>query len=332
MKNIVNEELNYMKYLFGYQRGKVISEQPTKLDLEKDGCEKGFYRNCTTKECIKKPKNTIVVYSQEDFDKYKKAVDIAKKRNNITYNFIKKNGDIFKLADIPISSLEHLIITTVKKPGHTFPYKESKRYNKKDDENLGLVRTGRWWNPRDPYVNPQFGLLEYKILNPILGCLEIPTTEPVETPTTEPVKIKNINQITKVEDFPKEFILYGTYRCDGTSGLGNSSQKSTFEQQCMNLPQNLKTNQRLASWEIKFPPNVAGNPNTVPVTRWNFIWNSEGKITEVKMQNFNKIGEKEQIVYNNLLKQKTSSENLKAFMKIAYGDDTYYKNNVGNFM
>ena len=36
MKNIVNEELNYMKYLFDYQRGKVISEQTTNKLLEKD--------------------------------------------------------------------------------------------------------------------------------------------------------------------------------------------------------------------------------------------------------------------------------------------------------
>ena len=30
MKNIITEELGYMKYLLGYQRGVVISEQPTK--------------------------------------------------------------------------------------------------------------------------------------------------------------------------------------------------------------------------------------------------------------------------------------------------------------
>jgi len=34
MKNIINEELNYMKYLFSYQRGKVISEQKN-IILEK---------------------------------------------------------------------------------------------------------------------------------------------------------------------------------------------------------------------------------------------------------------------------------------------------------
>ncbi len=68
---VINEELNYIKYLFAYQRGKVISEQKTPPTLEKDGCEKGFYRDCTTKECVEKPKNTIVVYTQEDFDKYK---------------------------------------------------------------------------------------------------------------------------------------------------------------------------------------------------------------------------------------------------------------------
>jgi peptidoglycan hydrolase-like protein with peptidoglycan-binding domain len=29
MSNLINEELNTMKYLFGYQKGKVISEQTT---------------------------------------------------------------------------------------------------------------------------------------------------------------------------------------------------------------------------------------------------------------------------------------------------------------
>ena len=69
MKNIVNEELNYMKYLFDYQRGKVISEQTTNKVLEKDGCEKGFYRDCTTKTCVKTPKASVIVYSQEEFEK-----------------------------------------------------------------------------------------------------------------------------------------------------------------------------------------------------------------------------------------------------------------------
>lgn len=81
MKNILNEELNYMKYLFDYQRGKVISEQTTNKVLGKDGCEKGFYRDCTTKTCVKTPKGSVIVYTQEEFDKEQKIYEISKEHN-----------------------------------------------------------------------------------------------------------------------------------------------------------------------------------------------------------------------------------------------------------
>jgi hypothetical protein len=41
MKNIITEELGYMKYLFGYQRGVVISEQSNKTGCIKGNCENG---------------------------------------------------------------------------------------------------------------------------------------------------------------------------------------------------------------------------------------------------------------------------------------------------
>jgi hypothetical protein len=42
MKNIITEELGYMKYLFGYQRGVVISEQSNKTGCIKGNCENGI--------------------------------------------------------------------------------------------------------------------------------------------------------------------------------------------------------------------------------------------------------------------------------------------------
>ena len=56
---ILLEELNYIKYLFGYQKGKVISEQKTPKKLGVDGCENGLYFDCTTKQCIKKPEPDV---------------------------------------------------------------------------------------------------------------------------------------------------------------------------------------------------------------------------------------------------------------------------------
>ena len=41
MKNIITEELGYMKYLLGYQRGVVISEQPSKTGCIQGDCENG---------------------------------------------------------------------------------------------------------------------------------------------------------------------------------------------------------------------------------------------------------------------------------------------------
>ena len=67
MKISINEELNYMKYLFGYQKGRVISEQ-YKPQLNPDGCENGYYKDCTTKLCTPIPKNTKIVYSQEELE------------------------------------------------------------------------------------------------------------------------------------------------------------------------------------------------------------------------------------------------------------------------
>jgi hypothetical protein len=67
MKISINEELNYMKYLFGYQKGRVISEQ-YKPQLNPDGCEKGYYRDCKTNQCVVIPANTKITYSQKTYD------------------------------------------------------------------------------------------------------------------------------------------------------------------------------------------------------------------------------------------------------------------------
>ena len=67
MKISINEELNYMKYLFDYKKGRVISEQ-YKPQLNPDGCEKGYYRDCKTNQCTIIPANTKITYSQKTYD------------------------------------------------------------------------------------------------------------------------------------------------------------------------------------------------------------------------------------------------------------------------
>ena len=56
-----------MKYLFDYKKGRVISEQ-YKPQLNPDGCEKGYYRDCKTNQCVAIPANTKITYSQKTYD------------------------------------------------------------------------------------------------------------------------------------------------------------------------------------------------------------------------------------------------------------------------
>ena len=77
MKNIITEELGYIKYLFGYQRGVVISEQSNKT-----GCIKG---NCV---------NGSGTYKWSDGDVYVGQWKDGIQNGQGTYKF--PNGDVYK--------------------------------------------------------------------------------------------------------------------------------------------------------------------------------------------------------------------------------------------
>jgi len=77
MKNIITEELGYMKYLFGYQRGVVISEQSNKT-----GCIKG---NCV---------NGSGTYKWSDGDVYVGQWKDGIQNGQATYKF--SNGDVYE--------------------------------------------------------------------------------------------------------------------------------------------------------------------------------------------------------------------------------------------
>ena len=94
MKISINEELNYMKYLFGYQKGRVISEQ-YKPQLNKDGCEKGYYRDCTTGECTLIPPNTKITYSQKNYDSMTKIYGKIEKYNQ---EYEKKTNELLRFG------------------------------------------------------------------------------------------------------------------------------------------------------------------------------------------------------------------------------------------
>jgi hypothetical protein len=89
------------------------------------------------------------------------------------------------------------------------------------------------------------------------------------------------------EDILPNMILTGSYFCNGKNSQGKPSNTDTYVEQCKELPQNLKDGKHISSWEIKWNTNVIKNAYTVPVYRWNFYWDKNGKITKIVGQQYN---------------------------------------------
>jgi len=98
---------------------------------------------------------------------------------------------------------------------------------------------------------------------------------------------KDATKITSLDQFRNNFVLTGSYYCNGKNGLGVSSNADTYTNQCSKLPANLKDGNHISAWEIKWNPNVMKNPYTVPVYRWNFYWGADGKIKTIVGQQYN---------------------------------------------
>jgi len=71
---------------------------------------------------------------------------------------------------------------------------------------------------------------------------------------------------------PKD-VLTGAYFCDGTNSKG---QPRSVRHGCRKF-----RDKRMSAFEIKYKPNVLGNPNVIPVKRWLFHWSDEGKINKI---------------------------------------------------
>lgn len=90
------------------------------------------------------------------------------------------------------------------------------------------------------------------------------------------------------EDILPNMILTGSYFCNGKNSQGKTSTNTdTYLNQCKELPQNLKDEKHISSWEIKWNTNVIKNAYTVPLYRWNFYWDKNGKISKIVGQQFN---------------------------------------------
>jgi len=236
MKIPINEELNYMKYLFGYQKGRVISEQ-YKPQLNPDGCEKGYYKDCTTKLCTPIPKNTKIVYTQKDFDKYKKILDISKKRNVDAEKYIKKwELEKFDWLNWVITDLSG----------------NDKVYNKNADINLGLIKKQYWHN------SDGWGTVTYKIFNLILACIETPvpisattvsssgTTEPPVGPPPPPIEDPKPIEVPKPTvnpNYPEYSLQYKKKKYLDVK-LPKNKLKSVFDRGVLNTPGRFKISEK----------------------------------------------------------------------------------------
>jgi hypothetical protein len=85
MKIIITESQHniLIKNLLRDIDDKFIIEQQTPPQLGKDGCEKGYYRSCDTKECVPIPPNTKITYSQKNYDVMTKVYGQIEKLNEI---------------------------------------------------------------------------------------------------------------------------------------------------------------------------------------------------------------------------------------------------------
>jgi hypothetical protein len=101
------------------------------------------------------------------------------------------------------------------------------------------------------------------------------------------VDITPITTVTTYNDIPSNFILTGSYHCNGTNSTGRSGAASnTYEEQCKNLGQypKITDGKYMSAFEIKWEANKLDNPYVVPIMRWNVFWQgSAGNVSPYKV-------------------------------------------------
>ena len=156
-----------------------------------------------------------------------------------------------------------------------------------------------------------------------------------DIPTTTSTTL-DFTKITSFDKIPANFVLAGSYFCDGKNSENAESENDTYLQQCAKLPSGKHTHDRISAWEIKWGANVAKNPRVVPVIRWNFFWSPEGKIVRVFRQNFNSQYQGKEL-FDKMVPSKDVNVDdpaLKYFMGIKEGDvngGTTYKKYIAPF-
>lgn len=356
MKKNINEELNYIKYLLVYKKGVVISEQETTPKAPApatptqqggDGCQeftsvgrfaeqsvdggqqeiqnlinniisKPEFKNGATITSIKITGGASNVEKGEqtswDLDNnYNENPDTKinrgpKYNSNVGYATKRANT-----AQEPV--IKSLAASGINLGAGVTPVIEAKvinTYGATDSKNSSRISSGE--------VKPGQVVIIKLVVCP-LG---------IYSGREDDDKITKLSEVKIINDIPKEFILTGSYWCNGKNSKSEDAKYNTWSDQCKNLGSDQNKNERIASWEIKFPPNFAGNTETVPVTRWNFMWDG-AKITNITSTNFNKISLPDQIVLEKLYQKQNTVDNLKSMMRIASGGDTSWDKFIGAY-
>jgi hypothetical protein len=100
------------------------------------------------------------------------------------------------------------------------------------------------------------------------------------------VDIQPITTVTTYNDIPSNFILTGSYFCNGKNSEGRSgSAANTYEEQCKNLSQypKITDGKCMSAFEIKWAANKLDNPYVVPIMRWNIFWQGSGNLIPYKV-------------------------------------------------
>ena len=136
-------------------------------------------------------------------------------------------------------------------------------------------------NRRDTTLYPKNG----QFLSATIQLSFVNTDIFIETVKVEETLKKefNIKTVTEegVPDIPKSFVITGAYFCNGKNSQNEDADDNTHFNQCKLLEPKNKNDRHISAWEIKWAKNKVGDPDVIPVVRWNFYWSSGGTIDRV---------------------------------------------------
>ena len=156
---------------------------------------------------------------------------------------------------------------------------------------LSKLRANRLW----AYIKPK--LPKEVLINVTDKGAQGPSWDNVKADAEKYKKNQYVKLITKLiplasqihPEIKRETVQTGTYFCDGKNSGNETSDETTYVNQCAKLPSQLKTAQitpvpgnnnksrYMSAFELKYGVNVTGDSYVVPRVRFNFYWDNTGK-------------------------------------------------------